>query len=207
MILRLHFEHGLARQPFEPAAALLFSISISLGIAALIASACFARAWRKRSMSRRARSRRGSDRGSSRPFSAGGGKFLHSLGETQARETRFRRWRSFRRAAERGWFMCALWAATFPFYGKMETDPPAAATTFGAAARRCRRKVCSSNSEQTPATRSRSARPVHVAGALNKMPGKPRPRRASRLGSTFRCKISRRPICSSPAASRTIGIS
>ena len=70
---------------------LLFSISISLGVAALIAIGLF-RASLAQAIDDQARSFLGADLvvESSRPFTAEQEKMLRSLGETQAREVRFR---------------------------------------------------------------------------------------------------------------------
>src|SRR6266404_448639 len=84
---------------------LLFSISITLGIADLVVS-------------------------STRAFRAEDEELLHSLGEPQAREVRFATMASFPRSNGTRLANVRALGGDFPFYGPMETAPPAAAREF-----------------------------------------------------------------------------
>ena len=110
---------------------LLFSISISLGVAALIAIGLF-RASLAQAIDDQARSLLGADLvvESSRPFTAEQEKMLRSLGETQAREVRFRTMALFPKSGGTRLVSVRALGGNFPFYGKMETAPPSAAHTF-----------------------------------------------------------------------------
>ena len=110
---------------------LLFSISISLGIAALIAIGLF-RASLAQAIDDQARSLLGADLvvESSRPFTAAQEKMLRSLGATQAREVRFRTMAVFPKSGGTRLVSVRALGGNFPFYGKMETVPPTAARTF-----------------------------------------------------------------------------
>jgi putative ABC transport system permease protein len=99
---------------------------------------------------------------SSRPFTAEQEQMLRSLGETQAREVRFRTMALFPKSGGTRLVHVRALGGSFPFYGKMETAPPAAAHTFREAEKRFRKKVFSFNSERSRATRSRSARPLSL---------------------------------------------
>jgi len=110
---------------------LLFSISISLGVAALIAIGLF-RASLARAIDDQARALLGADLvvESSRPFTAEQEEILRSLGGTQAREVRFRTMASFPKSGGTRLVSVRALGGDFPFYGKMETNPPTAARTF-----------------------------------------------------------------------------
>jgi putative ABC transport system permease protein len=110
---------------------LLFSISISLGVAALIAIGLF-RASLAQAIDDQARSLLGADLvvESSRPFTSAQEQMLRSLGETQAREVRFRTMALFPKSGGTRLVSVRALGGDFPFYGKMETAPPSAAQTF-----------------------------------------------------------------------------
>lgn len=110
---------------------LLFSISISLGVAALIAIGLF-RASLSQAIDDQARSLLGADLvvESSRPFSAAQEQMLRSLGERHAREVRFRTMALFPKGGGTRLIYVRALGGNFPFYGKMETAPPSAAHSF-----------------------------------------------------------------------------
>ena len=103
---------------------LLFSISISLGVAALIAIGLF-RASLSQAIDDQARSLLGADLvvESSRPFTPEQEQMLRSLGETQAREVRFRTMALFPKSGGTRLVYVRALGGNFPFYGKMETTP------------------------------------------------------------------------------------
>src|SRR5580765_4477110 len=109
----------------------LFSISISLGVAALIAIGLF-RASLTQAIDDQARSLLGADLvvESSRPFTPAQEQMLSSLGETRAREVRFRTMALFPKDGGTRLVSIRALGGDFPFYGKMETSPPSAAGTF-----------------------------------------------------------------------------
>jgi len=112
---------------------LLFSISITLGIAALVGIGSLRQSL-SRAIDDQARSLIGADLvvESTRPFRGEDEAFLRSLGETQAREVRFASMAVFpRRGSTRLAHVRAL-EGSFPFYGAMETVPPSAANDFRA---------------------------------------------------------------------------
>jgi putative ABC transport system permease protein len=115
---------------------LLFSISITLGIAALVSIGSFRHSL-ARAIDDQARSLIGADLvvESNRAFRPEDEALLHSLGEPQAREIRFTTMASFPKG--KGTRLAAVRAlgGDFPFYGPMETIPPAAAKEFREGAR------------------------------------------------------------------------
>src|SRR4051794_18020601 len=110
---------------------LLFSISITLGIAALVSIGSFRHSLAQ-AFDDQARSLLGADLvvDSTRAFRPEDESLLHSLGEAQAREIRFSTMASFPRS--NGTRLAAVRAlgGDFPFYGPMETIPAAAAKEF-----------------------------------------------------------------------------
>ncbi|HEY1581854.1 MAG TPA: FtsX-like permease family protein [Chthoniobacterales bacterium] len=110
---------------------LLFSISISLGVAALIAIGLF-RASLSQAIDDQARTLLGADLvvESPRPFTPAQEEMLHSLGETQAREVRFRTMAVFPKSGGTRLVSVRALGGNFPFYGRMETTPPSAAQNF-----------------------------------------------------------------------------
>jgi putative ABC transport system permease protein len=110
---------------------LVFSISITLGIAALVSIGSFRKSLAQ-AIDDQARTLIGADLiiESRRAFTPEEEAFLHSLGEPQAREVRFSTMASF--PASNGTRLVHVRAlgGGFPFYGTMETDPSAAAGEF-----------------------------------------------------------------------------
>ncbi|HEY5036331.1 MAG TPA: FtsX-like permease family protein, partial [Chthoniobacterales bacterium] len=156
---------------------LLFSISISLGVAALIAIGLF-RASLSQAIDEQARSLLGADLvvESSQPFTREQEEVLHSLGQIQAREVRFRTMARFPKTGSTRLVNVRALGGNFPFYGKMETAPPSAAQSFR------------NGNEAVPDEslllqyRAQPGDPIKigdatftVAGALTKMPGEASP--------------------------------
>lgn len=110
---------------------LVFSISITLGIAALVSIGSF-RASLSRAIDEQARSLIGADLivESSRVFTPEEETFLHSLGAPQARETRFTTMAVFTASGGTRLIHLRAIGGDFPFYGTMETEPSAAAREF-----------------------------------------------------------------------------
>ncbi len=115
---------------------LVFSISITLGIAALVSIGSFRQSL-SRAIDEQARTLLGADLivDASRPFSAEEETFLHSLGEPQARETRFTTMAVFPKAGGTRLIHVRALGGAFPFYGAMETEPASAAREFRDGAR------------------------------------------------------------------------
>ncbi len=182
---------------------LLFSISISLGVAALIAIGLF-RASLAQAIDDQARSLLGADLvvESSRPFTAEQEQMLRSLGETQAREVRFRTMALFPKSGGTRLVHVRALGGSFPFYGKMETAPPAAAHTFR------------DGGEAVPEEsllfqfRAKPGDPIKIgeatftiAGALTKMPGEASPAASFAPRVYIPLQNLAPPTCSSQAAS------
>ncbi len=156
---------------------LLFSVSISLGVAALVAIGLF-RASLAQAIDDQARSLLGADLvvESSRPFTPEQEQMLRSLGETQAREVRFRTMAFFPKSGGTRLVHVRALGGNFPFYGKMETAPATAAQSFrdgGAAV---------PDESLLLQFHARAGDPIKigdeiftVAGALTKMPGEASP--------------------------------
>lgn len=110
---------------------LVFSISITLGIAALVSIGSFRKSLAQ-AIDDQARTLIGSDLivEASRPFSLEEEAFLHSLGEPQARETRFTTMAVFPASDGTRLVHVRALGGDFPFYGTMETEPPSAARDF-----------------------------------------------------------------------------
>src|SRR5436190_11738941 len=115
---------------------LLFSISITLGIGALVGIGSFRQSL-SQSIDDQARSLIGADLvvESTRPFRPEDEAFLNSLGEPQAREVRFSSMAVFTRSDSTRLVQLRALAGDFPFYGAMETVPPSAERDFRAGAR------------------------------------------------------------------------
>lgn len=115
---------------------LLFSISITLGIAALVGIGSFRHSL-SQAIDDQARSLIGADLvvESTRPFRAEDEALLHSLGEPQAREVRFSSMGVFPRSNSTRLVHVRALGGDFPFYGAMETVPTPAARDFRAGAR------------------------------------------------------------------------
>ncbi|MEP6811325.1 MAG: FtsX-like permease family protein, partial [Chthoniobacterales bacterium] len=110
---------------------LIFSISITLGIAALVSIGSFRQSLAQ-AIDDQARTLIGADLivESSHPFTAEEETFLHSLGSPQAREVRLRTMAFFPGSGGTRLVSARALGGEFPFYGAMETDPPAAAQEF-----------------------------------------------------------------------------
>src|SRR6476619_6841182 len=110
---------------------LLFSVSITLGIAALVGIGSFRHSL-ARAIDDQARSLIGADLvvESTRAFRPEDEALLHSLGEAQAREVRFATMASFPKSNGTRLASVRALGGDFPFYGSMETAPPAAAKEF-----------------------------------------------------------------------------
>ena len=110
---------------------LLFSISITLGIAALVAIGSFRHSL-SQAIDDQARSLIGADLVvvSTRPFSPEAEALLHSLGEPQAREVRFSSMATFPRSDSTRLAQVRALGGDFPFYGAMEAVPASATRDF-----------------------------------------------------------------------------
>jgi putative ABC transport system permease protein len=112
---------------------LLFSISITLGIAALVSIGSFRHSL-ARAIDDQARSLIGADLvvESTRAFRPEDEELLHSLGERQAREIRFTTMASFPKNGGTRLIHVRALGGDFPFYGPMETAPSSATREFRA---------------------------------------------------------------------------
>ncbi len=110
---------------------LVFSISITLGIAALVSIGSF-RSSLSQAIEDQTRTLVGADLtvSSSRAFRPEDEALLRSLGEAQAREVRFSTMAVFPKGGGTRLVSARALGGDFPFYGPMETDPPAAAQEF-----------------------------------------------------------------------------
>jgi putative ABC transport system permease protein len=156
---------------------LLFSISISLGVAALIAIGLF-RASLAQAIDDQARSLLGADLvvESSRPFTAEQEQMLRSLGETQAREVRFNTMALFPKAGGTRLVHVRALGGAFPFYGRMETAPAAAAKTFRNGSQAVPEESLLFQFRAQPGDPIKIGEATFtIAGALTKMPGEASP--------------------------------
>ncbi len=156
---------------------LLFSISISLGVAALIAIGLF-RENLGQAIDDQARSLLGADLvvESSRPFTAGQEQVIRSLGETQAREVRFRTMALFPKGGGTRLVSVRALGGEFPFYGKMETAPPLAARTFRNGGEALPEESLLFQFRAQPGDPIKIGEATFtIAGALTKMPGEASP--------------------------------
>ncbi|MGI8889523.1 MAG: ABC transporter permease [Chthoniobacterales bacterium] len=156
---------------------LLFSISISLGVAALIAIGLF-RASLSQAIDDQARSLLGADLvvESSRPFTPEQEQMLRELGETQAREVRFRTMALFPKGGGTRLVYVRALGGNFPFYGTMETAPATAAQSFrnGGQAVPEESLLFQFRAQRGDAIKIGEAT-FTIAGALAKMPGEASP--------------------------------
>jgi len=152
---------------------LLFSISITLGIAALVSIGSFRQSL-ARAIDDQARSLIGADLvvESTRPFRPEDEELLHSLGELQAREVRFMTMASFPKSNGTRLAHVRALGGDFPFYGGMETLPPAAAREFrgGAQAVVDESLLLQFHAEVGDPIKIGDLQ-FTIAGALKKMPG------------------------------------
>jgi putative ABC transport system permease protein len=156
---------------------LLFSISISLGVGALIVIGLF-RVSLGRAIDEQARALLGADLvvESRRPFTASDEELLQSLGGTHAREVRFQTKAFFPKTNGTRLVSVRALGGDFPFYGTMETIPSQAAEEF----RRGGEAVPEESlllqfHAQTGDPIRIGERVFTIAGALTKMPGEASP--------------------------------
>jgi putative ABC transport system permease protein len=156
---------------------LLFSISISLGVAALIAIGLF-RVSLAQAIDDQARALLGADLvvESSQPFTQEQERVLHSLGETQAREVRFRTMALFPKSGGTRLVHLRALGGGFPFYGKMETAPAAAAQSFRNGGQAVPEESLLLQFHAQPGDPIKIGDlTLTIAGALTKMPGEASP--------------------------------
>ncbi len=110
---------------------LVFSISITLGIAALVSIGSF-RSSLSQAIDDQTRTLVGADLvvSSSRAFRPEDEAIFRSLGTAQAREVRFSTMAVFPKGGGTRLVSARALGGAFPFYGPMETDPPSAAQDF-----------------------------------------------------------------------------
>ena len=156
---------------------LLFSASISLGVAALIAIGLF-RASLAQAIDEQARALLGADLvvESSQPFTAAQEQVLRSLGKTQAREVRFRTMALFPKGGGTRLVHVRALGGGFPFYGKMETAPAAAAESFRAGGKAVpEESLLLQFGARAGDSIKLGEATFQIAGALTKMPGEASP--------------------------------
>ena len=156
---------------------LLFSISISLGVAALIVIGLF-RVSLGRAIDDQARALLGADLvvESRRPFTSQQEAVLHSLGGIQAREVRFQTMAFFPKNGGTRLVSVRALRGEFPFYGRMETVPRNAARDFrdGGEAVPDESLLLQFHAQTGDPIRI-GERAFTIAGALTKMPGEASP--------------------------------
>ena len=152
---------------------LLFSISITLGIAALVGIGSFRHSL-SRAIDEQARTLIGADLivQSSRPFRPEEETFLHSLGSPQAREVRFTTMAVFpSRNGTRLVHVRAI-GGDFPFYGAMQTFPAEASSDFRAGEKAViEESLLFQFGAQAGEPIKIGDAQLTIAGALRKMPG------------------------------------
>ncbi len=156
---------------------LLFSISISLGVAALIAIGLF-RSSLSQAIDEQARSLLGADLivESSRPFTKEQEQMLRTLGETSAREVRFRTMALFPKGGGTRLVYVRALGGNFPFYGKMETAPVNASGTFRNGGEAVPEESLLFQFKAKPGDSIKIGEAnFKIAGALVKMPGEASP--------------------------------
>ena len=156
---------------------LLFSISITFGIAALVALGSFRRSLAQ-AIDEQARTLIGADLvvESSRPFNREQEAMLHSLGEAQAREVRFRTMAVFPKSGGTRLVQVRALGGGFPFYGKMETLPSVAAQTFRSGGQAVLEESVLFQFRAIAGDSVKIGDAVFaIAGALKKMPGEASP--------------------------------
>jgi putative ABC transport system permease protein len=152
---------------------LLFSISITLGIAALVSIGSFRHSL-ARAIDDQARSLIGADLviESTRAFRPEDEKLLHSLGERQAREIRFTTMASFPKSGGTRLTHVRALGGDFPFYGPMETEPTSAAREFRAGGKAIlEESLLLQFQAQVGDPIKIGDSEFTIAGALKKMPG------------------------------------
>ena len=113
---------------------LLFSTSIVLGIAALVAIGSFGKNLEE-AVDEQAKAMLGADLvlASRQPFTAEAEALIQSLGGTQSRETSFSSMVAFPKSGDTRLVQVRALSGGFPFYGALETAPAGAAAEFRAA--------------------------------------------------------------------------
>lgn len=152
---------------------LVFSISITLGIAALVGIGSFRHSLAQ-AIDDQARALIGADLivESSRAFTAEEETFLHSLGAPQAREVRFTTMAVFPASGGTRLINVRALGGNFPFYGTMETDPASAAQSFRQGGAAVLDESLLIQFGAKPGDRVKIGdREFTIAGALKKMPG------------------------------------
>lgn len=156
---------------------LLFSTSITLGVAALVALGSFRHSL-ARAIDEQARTLIGADLivESTRAFTAEQETLLNSLGQAQAREVRFTTMAVFPKTNGTRLVQLRALAGDFPFYGKWETEPSDAAQKFrengGAIGEES--LLIQFGAKPGDAIKIGDAQ-FSIAGALKKMPGEASP--------------------------------
>lgn len=152
---------------------LLFSISITLGIAALVGVGSFRHSL-SQAIDDQARSLIGADLvvASNRPFRPEDETLLRSLGEPQAREVRFSSMAVFPRSDSTRLVAVRALGGDFPFYGAIETVPAPAAVDFRGGGRALvDESLLLQFQAQVGDPIKIGDREFTIAGALRKMPG------------------------------------
>jgi putative ABC transport system permease protein len=152
---------------------LLFSVSITLGIAALVSIGSFRHSL-ARAIDDQARTLLGADLviESTRKFRPEDEELLHSLGDRQAREIRFTTMATFPKSNGTRLAHVRALGGDFPFYGPMETIPAAAAREFRSGARAIIEESLALQFKVAPGDPLKIGDfEFTVAGSLRKMPG------------------------------------
>ena len=151
---------------------LLFSLSITVGVAALVAIGSFRQSL-SQSIDDQARTLLGADLiiESTRPFTITEEEFLGSIGGAQAREVRLSTMAVFLGRGTRLVHLRAL-SGDFPFYGKMETEPAEAVQDLRQGGRAVPDETLLFQFGAAPGGHvSLGGRDFEIAGALRKVPG------------------------------------
>jgi putative ABC transport system permease protein len=152
---------------------LLFSISITLGIAALVSIGSFRHSL-ARAIDDQARTLLGADLvvSSTRAFRLEDEALLHSLGDAQAREVRFSTMATFPKSNGTRLASVRALGGDFPFYGPMETTPAEAAGEFRNGGRAVIDESLALQFQANPGDPLKIGDfEFTVAGTLRKMPG------------------------------------
>ncbi len=152
---------------------LLFSTSITLGIAALVSIGSFRHSL-ARAIDDQARTLIGADLviTSTRPFRPEDEALLHSLGDAQAREVRFTTMATFPKSNGTRLATVRALGGNFPFYGPMETAPAEAGREFRNGGRAVIEESLALQFQVSPGDSLKIGdSEFTVAGFLRKMPG------------------------------------
>ncbi|MGA7273691.1 MAG: FtsX-like permease family protein, partial [Candidatus Udaeobacter sp.] len=151
---------------------LLFSLSITVGVAALVAIGSFRQSL-SQSIDDQARTLVGADLiiESTHPFTTTEEEFLGSIGGAQAREVRLSTMAVFLGRGTRLVHLRAL-SGDFPFYGKMETEPAEAVQDLKQGGRAVADETLLLQFGAARGSKvSLGGRDFEIAGALKKVPG------------------------------------